>query len=88
VGAKSFAAATGLNIASRQIGGAFGVAVLAVMLDGHTQSDGADPFLLVYWMMAAVCVGAALAGLRLALPSAPPRRAPRPIPTPADAKGF
>jgi MFS family permease len=72
VGPQRFAAATGLNIAARQIGGALGVAVLAVTLDGHTVADGTRPFQTLYWMMAAVCVGAALAGLRLVLGSPPP----------------
>src|SRR5215212_8554135 len=69
VGPQRFAAATGLNVAARQVGGALGIALLAVILDGHTRADGADPFLIVYWMMAAVCVGAAVAGLRLVLPA-------------------
>jgi EmrB/QacA subfamily drug resistance transporter len=76
VAPQRFAAATGLNIAARQVGGALGVAVLAVILDGRTAGDGAEPFLLVYWMMAAVCVGAALAGLRLVLPAAAAAAAP------------
>ncbi|WP_320672482.1 MFS transporter [Patulibacter defluvii] len=72
-----FAAATGLNIAARQIGGAIGVALLAALLagrDGHLVAPFADVYL--------VCAGASLlaagAGLRLraaapsALPSAPP----------------
>ncbi len=67
-----FAAATGLNIAARQVGGAIGVAVLAVILSGRTIADGPDPYLAVYWMMAAACAGAALAGLRLVLPATAP----------------
>ena len=59
-----FAAATGLNIAARQVGGAIGVAVLAAILHGH-DGDGSGPFLDVYWVMAGLCVAAALFGLRL-----------------------
>jgi MFS family permease len=76
VGPQRFAAATGLNIAARQVGGALGVALLAVILDGRTPADGAGPFLSVYWLMAGVCVAAAVVGLRLVLPpvaAAPPR---------------
>jgi predicted MFS family arabinose efflux permease len=65
VAPSRFAAATGLNIAARQVGGALGVAVLAAILDGRTAADGIDPFLLVYWMTAATALGAAVAGLRL-----------------------
>jgi len=78
VGPQRFAAATGLNIAARQVGGALGVAILAVLLDGRTVADGAEPFLLVYWMMAAVSVGAAIVGLRLVLPAAVLAPAPQP----------
>jgi EmrB/QacA subfamily drug resistance transporter len=76
VAPQRFAAATGLNIAARQVGGALGIAILAAMLNGRTAADGAGPFLLVYWMIAIVCVGAAVAGLGLALP------APAPVPPP------
>ena len=84
-GPQRFAAATGLNIAARQVGGALGVALLAVILDGHTPADGAAPFLGVYWLMAGVSVAAAFVGLRLVLPGesgataiAPARSAPAP----------
>ena len=76
VGPQRFAAATGLNIAARQVGGALGVALLAVILDGRAPGDGAGPFLSVYWLMAGVCVAAAVVGLRLVLPAATPA-APR-----------
>jgi EmrB/QacA subfamily drug resistance transporter len=66
VAPERFAAATGLNIAARQVGGALGVAVLAVLLDGRTAADGIDPFLDVYWTMAAVSLAAAIVALRLA----------------------
>jgi len=94
VAPQRFAAATGLNIAARQVGGALGVAVLAVILDGWTPAEGLDSFLAIYWLMTAVCVGAAIAGLRLVLPAAgvtPPAPAPRTSPNatanPATAGG-
>ena len=70
VAPEKFAAATGLNIAARQVGGALGVAILAVIVDGYTPADGVEPFQLGYWLMAAACFGAAIAGLRLVLPAA------------------
>jgi EmrB/QacA subfamily drug resistance transporter len=76
VAPAKFAAATGLNIAARQVGGALGVAILAALLAGRTPADGADPFLLVYWMMAATAAGAALVGLWLRPPGARAARAP------------
>ncbi len=68
---QRFAGATGLNIAARQVGGAVGVAVLAAILAGHGADAGVEPFRDVYWMMAAVSLGAALVGLRLRLPALP-----------------
>jgi EmrB/QacA subfamily drug resistance transporter len=90
VGPQRFAAATGLNIAARQVGGALGVALLAVILDGRTPADGAGPFLSVYWLMAGVCVAAAVVGLRLVLPpvaAAPPRATAAPARVAATAGG-
>jgi EmrB/QacA subfamily drug resistance transporter len=62
---ERFAAATGLNIAARQVGGALGVAFLALALDGHTPGD-TGPFSLVYAMTATVSLAVALAAIRLA----------------------
>jgi EmrB/QacA subfamily drug resistance transporter len=62
---ERFAAATGLNIAARQVGGALGVAFLALALDGHAPGD-TDPFTVVYAMTAAVSAAAALVAIRLA----------------------
>jgi hypothetical protein len=64
VSPERFAAATGLNIAARQVGGALGIAVLALVLDGRAPGD-TDPFALVYLLIAVVSVGAAVAALRL-----------------------
>ena len=62
---ERFAAATGLNIAARQVGGALGVAFLALALDGHAPGDTA-PFSLVYAMTATVSLAVALVAIRLA----------------------
>jgi EmrB/QacA subfamily drug resistance transporter len=67
---ERFAAATGLNLAARQVGGALGVAVLALVLDGRAPGD-TDPFALVYMLIALVSVGAAAAALRLVPVSRP-----------------
>ena len=65
VSPSRFAAATGLNIAARQVGGALGVAVLAAILAGRGAHAGVRPFLDVYWLMAGLSLFAAFAGLRL-----------------------
>lgn len=62
---ERFAAATGLNIAARQVGGALGVAFLALAFDGRAPGDTA-PFSVVYAMTATVSVAAALVAIRLA----------------------
>jgi EmrB/QacA subfamily drug resistance transporter len=80
---QKFAAATGLNVAARQVGGALGVAILALLLHGHTPADGSGPFKDVYWMMGIACLGTALIGLRLVL--APPPAAAAAAPASAGA---
>jgi EmrB/QacA subfamily drug resistance transporter len=62
---ERFAAATGLNIAARQVGGALGVAFLALALDGHTPGD-TSAFSVVYAMTATVSLAVALVAIRLA----------------------
>jgi len=62
---ERFAAAVGLNIAARQVGGAIGIAATALLLGSQPGADGNGAFLHVYWMMAALCAGIALAGLLL-----------------------
>src|SRR3954469_7815314 len=62
---ERFAAATGLHLAPRQVGGALGVAFLALALDGHTPGD-TDAFSLVYAMTATVSLAVALVAIRLA----------------------
>jgi EmrB/QacA subfamily drug resistance transporter len=54
-----YAAATGLNMTARQVGGALGVAVLAVILRGVVPGD-IDPYLAVFLFCS---LGAATAGL-------------------------
>jgi EmrB/QacA subfamily drug resistance transporter len=83
VAPERFAAATGLNIAARQVGGALGVATLAAVLSG---GRGIQPFLDVYWMTAGTAAAAAVVGLWLAPVAAPvPRRRPlRPASVPGD----
>jgi EmrB/QacA subfamily drug resistance transporter len=54
-----YAAATGLNLTARQIGGALGVAVLAAILAGSAPGD-ADPYLAVFLFCS---LGAAASGL-------------------------
>ncbi len=65
VAPQSFAAATGLNIAARQVGGAIGIAILAVLLDAPTHASAIGPFRLVYIFASMVCVVAAVVALRL-----------------------
>ncbi|OHV30369.1 MFS transporter [Pseudofrankia sp. EUN1h] len=61
---RRFAAAVGLNIAARQVGGAIGVAATALLLD-RQPGDGIGPFQDVYWMMTALCGAIAVVGLLL-----------------------
>ncbi|ONH29742.1 MFS transporter [Pseudofrankia asymbiotica] len=70
---RRFAAAVGLNIAARQVGGAVGVAATALLLDGQP-GDGIGAFRDVYWMMTALCGAVAVVGLLLR----PSRRPSRP----------
>ena len=46
-----FAAATGLNIAARQVGGAVGVATFAAILAARTGGAPADGFRAAYWVI-------------------------------------
>jgi len=71
---QSYAAATGLNIAARQVGGAVGVAVLAVLLDERAHAAEIASFRRVYIFAATACAGAALLALRLRVSSDDPHR--------------
>jgi EmrB/QacA subfamily drug resistance transporter len=57
-----FAGATGLNTTARQLGGAFGIAMLAALLPARAVHDDYAP---VYLFCTIAAVGAALAGLLL-----------------------
>jgi EmrB/QacA subfamily drug resistance transporter len=63
---RRFAAAVGLNVAARQVGGSLGVAATALLLD--RPAGGLAPFRDVYWLMAALCAAVAVVGLRLRHP--------------------
>ncbi|ONH62630.1 MFS transporter [Frankia sp. CcI49] len=85
-----FAAAVGLNIAARQIGGALGIAALAMLLESRAGSDPLTPYEHIYWLMAALSFAAAGAGLLLrpnrpettTVPTPPPA-SPSPSPSPS-----
>ncbi|WP_081622582.1 MFS transporter [Jongsikchunia kroppenstedtii] len=70
---SDFAAATGLLMAARQVGGALGIAILAAMLSEVTATTAERPYAAIYWFAAAVtalvAVGALL--LRAAPPISP-----------------
>jgi EmrB/QacA subfamily drug resistance transporter len=59
-----YAAATGLNMTARQVGGALGVATLAVVLQGAAPGD-IDPYLAVFAFCSFVAAAAGLLGLRV-----------------------
>ncbi|EFC84671.1 MFS transporter [Parafrankia sp. EUN1f] len=89
-----FAAAVGLNIAARQIGGALGIAALAMLLESRAGSDPLTPYEHTYWLMAALSFAAAGAGLLLrpnrpettTVPTPPPASpASVPAPTPVQS---
>ena len=63
-----FAAATGLNLAARQIGGALGVAAMAVVVQAHAPQE-LDGYRMVYALCAAVMLAATVAALRLRAPA-------------------
>lgn len=72
VAPRSFAAATGLNVAARQVGGALGVAAVPLLLAGHVAGAGDAPFEHAYLLIGASCLVAALVGTRLVVtPPAP-----------------
>ena len=63
-----FAAATGLNVAIRQVGGAVGVAGMAVML-AHADPRGTEGYGHVYLLCSALAAAVAVAGWLLVTPS-------------------
>ncbi|MFF2774396.1 DHA2 family efflux MFS transporter permease subunit [Streptomyces sp. NPDC058052] len=79
VAPRDFAAATGMVMAARQVGGGLGIAATAVIV-AEVAGTGAEPYAAVYGFATAVNLAAAAGGLALR-PTPPP--APRPAP-PAD----
>jgi EmrB/QacA subfamily drug resistance transporter len=66
--AVDFASATGLNVALRQVGGAVGVAGMAVML-AHSDPHGTEGYGHVYLLCSVLAVAVAVVGLRLLMPT-------------------
>ncbi|MFE0339852.1 MFS transporter [Streptomyces sp. NPDC058955] len=79
VAPRHFAAATGMVMAARQVGGGLGIAATAVII-AEVSGAGAEPYAAVYWFATAVNAAAAAGGLALRLTPPPPPR-----PTPASA---
>ena len=76
--AVEFAAATGLNVAVRQVGGAVGVAGMAAIL-AHYDPTGTTGYGHVYLLCSALALGVAAVGWLLVLPAT--GRPPRPADT-------
>ena len=72
VQAERYAAATGLNLTARQVGGALGVAVLAAILQAGLPRGGIHPYLHVYLVCS--CCSLAAAGIAMRLRTLPSRR--------------
>jgi EmrB/QacA subfamily drug resistance transporter len=72
VAPQHFAAATGMVMAARQVGGGLGIAATTVII-AEVSGTGAEPYAAVYWFATAVNLAAALGGLalRIAAPSLP-----------------
>ncbi|MFD0312727.1 DHA2 family efflux MFS transporter permease subunit [Streptomyces flavalbus] len=86
VAPQHFAAATGMVMAARQVGGGLGIAATAVII-AEVAGGGAQPYAAVYWFAAAVNLAAALGGLALRVPApAPPRPATSADRAPAAAR--
>ncbi|MCQ4211364.1 DHA2 family efflux MFS transporter permease subunit, partial [Streptomyces longispororuber] len=71
---QHFAAATGMVMAARQVGGGLGIAATAVII-AEAAGPGAEPYAAVYWFAAAINLAAAIGGLALRS-TAPPRPKP------------
>lgn len=61
---EKFASATALNVTARQVGGALGIAALALLLDGHAPGT-TGAFADVYLLGAGAALVTAVCGLRL-----------------------
>ncbi|MEV6650767.1 DHA2 family efflux MFS transporter permease subunit [Streptomyces sp. NPDC051219] len=66
-----FAGATGLNVAARQMGGALGLATMAVLVSAAADNSGTDAFSNVYLFCTVASVAAGLLALALAGPRKP-----------------
>lgn len=73
---RDFAAATGLNVAIRQIGGAVGVAVMASVLSVRAHGAPSDPYRHVYLLCAVTAAAVAVVGGLLVLPPRPAASTP------------
>ncbi|MGW6713706.1 DHA2 family efflux MFS transporter permease subunit [Streptomyces globisporus] len=80
---QHFAAATGMVMAARQVGGALGIAATAVII-AEVMGDGAEPYAAVYWFATTVNLAAAVGGLALRV-TAPPLSKPAAAAHPAPA---
>jgi hypothetical protein len=67
VAPQHFAAATGLVMAARQLGGALGIAVLAVLMVEVEPTSAVTPYAAVYWFAAAAAVASAIGGLLMGI---------------------
>src|SRR5205085_5531050 len=76
---ERFAAATGLNMTARQVGGALGVAVLAAILEAQVR-QGVSAYTHVYLFCAFAAVAMVAVGTALSMRGAPAR-----APAPAEA---
>ena len=71
VAPERYAAATGLNLTARQVGGALGVAALAAILQAGLPTRGIDAYLDVFALCAACALVAALVATGLGASPAP-----------------
>ncbi|MGN9794973.1 DHA2 family efflux MFS transporter permease subunit [Streptomyces sp. OZ13] len=86
VAPQHFAAATGMVMAARQVGGGLGIAATAVII-AEVSGTGAEPYAAVYWFAAAVNLAAAVGGLALRIAAPPlPQPATSADPVPAAAR--
>ncbi|BAU86132.1 major facilitator superfamily MFS_1 [Streptomyces laurentii] len=85
---QHFAAATGMVMAARQVGGGLGIAATAVII-AEVSGTGAEPYAAVYGSATGVSLAAAVAGLALRgpAPAVPPAPAapPQPVASPEQA---
>jgi MFS family permease len=71
VAPQRFAAATGVNMTARQVGGALGIAVLAAILESE-KAEGLEAFTDVYLFVLIAAVAATLSALAMSRPGQQP----------------